>query len=245
MIIDHYERSPWRGHDTSIMLPLLLPPHALACNQGALHQHQFHHHPCHDHHHPHLTKGHLAKTRMLLLISNTSLTRTTIWSSTNLHLQGSLVLVYDHEHLQSPNSSPLSSLSHQGPSCQDKGPWSWFSMVIITISITTFRIILLLLILISPRAILPRQGSLVLVLPFDSLRPPFDPQLTASSSSKPKLSVLHKQDTFFKKKLYKWDVFPNRNVSNTQEPLQKKFKKKTWKKNVVECRDRPLLLSNV
>ena len=64
---DHYDylRSPWCGHDAPIMLPLLLPPHALACNQGALHQHQFHHHPCHDHHHPHLTKGHLAKTRIL------------------------------------------------------------------------------------------------------------------------------------------------------------------------------------
>ena len=66
---DHYDylRSPWCGHDAPIMLPLLLPPHALACNQGALHQHQFHHHPCHDHHHPHLTKGHLAKTRILAL----------------------------------------------------------------------------------------------------------------------------------------------------------------------------------
>ena len=64
---DHFERSPWRGHDAPIMLPLLLPPHALACNQGALHQHQFHHHPCHDHHHIHLTKGHLAKTRILAL----------------------------------------------------------------------------------------------------------------------------------------------------------------------------------
>ena len=88
------------------------------------------------------------------------------------------------------------------------GLWSWAS------PITKFITIILI---ISPSAILPRQGSLVLVLPFDSLRPPFDPQLTASSSSKPKLSVLHKQDAFLKK----------RNCTNRMFVQNRKFHKQS------------------
>ena len=195
MIIDHYERSPWRGHDTSIMLPLLLPPHALACNQGALHQHQFHHHPCHDHHHPHLTKGHLAKTRILALDQQHTINKN--HNMIRHQLAFARVLGLGLWSQASPITKFITIILLISPSTiLPRHHWSWFSMVIISISIFTFMIILI----ISPSAILPRQGSLVLVLPFDSLRPPFDPQLTASSSSKPKLSVLHKQDTFLKRK---------------------------------------------